>query len=80
VLLPRLALLIAVPAALLLPSINEVPRNFSPSLLWDFRVASVGTQATLWATTGLVLSGLIAHAYSQERAKQDRHSLASTAR
>lgn len=72
-------LAIVVVASMLLPSINEVPRDFSPSVLWDFRVASVGTQATLWATIGLVLSGLIAHAYSRETAKQE-HGLVGTAR
>ncbi|KPW09212.1 CbtA family protein [Pseudomonas syringae] len=43
----------------LLPTVNEVPHDFSADLLWHFRLASIGTQATLWATVG-VLFGLVA--------------------
>lgn len=37
-----------------LPSINEVPRQFSADVLWRFRLASFGMQAVLWTTLGLV--------------------------
>jgi predicted cobalt transporter CbtA len=37
-----------------LPGVNEVPENFPADLLWEFRLASVGGQAILWATLGLV--------------------------
>jgi hypothetical protein len=37
-----------VAAYLLLPSINEVPETFPATLLWKFRLASLGTQTTLW--------------------------------
>ncbi len=37
----------------LLPTINEVPTDFPAVLLWNFRVASMGTQLVLWATIGL---------------------------
>jgi predicted cobalt transporter CbtA len=37
----------------LLPTINEVPGDFPAVLLWNFRVASIGTQLVLWATIGL---------------------------
>ncbi|MEJ0097066.1 MAG: CbtA family protein [Bauldia sp.] len=45
-------------AMLLLPGINEVPERFPAVLLWKFRVASLGTQAVLWITLGLVFGGL----------------------
>lgn len=40
--------------AVVLPSINEVPPGFPASLLWDFRIASLGTQLILWAGIGLL--------------------------
>ncbi|GAA3212120.1 CbtA family protein [Dactylosporangium siamense] len=45
-------------AIALLPSINEVPESFSPILLWQFRLASLGTQAVTWATLGLLFGYL----------------------
>lgn len=38
---------------LLLPTIDEVPGDFPATLLWNFRVASMGTQLLLWATIGI---------------------------
>jgi len=43
---------------ILLPAINEVPEQFSAVLLWRFRVASLGIEALLWATIGLVFGVL----------------------
>ncbi|MBP2325434.1 putative cobalt transporter CbtA [Kibdelosporangium banguiense] len=40
--------------ALLLPRINEVPEGFPASLLWNFRLASLGTQLVLWTAIGLI--------------------------
>jgi predicted cobalt transporter CbtA len=37
-----------------LPTINEVPEQFPASLLWQFRVASLGIQVILWTTLGLL--------------------------
>jgi predicted cobalt transporter CbtA len=42
-----------VAAYLLLPAINEVPETFPATLLWKFRLASLGTQTTLWLLLGL---------------------------
>jgi predicted cobalt transporter CbtA len=39
-------------AYLVLPRINEVPETFPATLLWQFRFASLGTQATLWLLLG----------------------------
>jgi predicted cobalt transporter CbtA len=41
--------LIAV-AHLALPNENEVQAGFPPQILWDFRLANLGTQAILWAS------------------------------
>lgn len=38
---------------LALPTINEVPRDFPATLLWDYRIASMGMQAVLWLVLGL---------------------------
>jgi hypothetical protein len=40
-------------AMLVLPGINEVPEGFPATLLWRFRVASLGTQAIIWTVLGL---------------------------
>ncbi len=45
-------------AMALLPAINEVPEHFPAALLWQFRVASFGTQAVMWATLGLLFGAL----------------------
>jgi hypothetical protein len=39
--------------ALALPAVNEVPAQFPASLLWEFRLSSLGTQAVLWTALGL---------------------------
>jgi hypothetical protein len=51
-------LLVAI-AQTLLPAINEVPDQFPAVLLWRFRIASIGLEAILWATIGLVF-GILA--------------------
>jgi predicted cobalt transporter CbtA len=43
----------------LLPSADEVPGTFPPSLLWSFRLASLGTQVTLWTVLGLAFAALL---------------------
>ncbi|MEV0379393.1 CbtA family protein [Nonomuraea sp. NPDC050643] len=50
-----LAFLVPVVAAwALLPSINEVPDGFPATLLWEFRLASLGTQLVFWAAFGVL--------------------------
>nr|WP_055504199.1 CbtA family protein [Nonomuraea pusilla] len=47
------AFLVPVAAAwLLLPSVNEVPEGFPATLLWEFRLTSLGTQLVFWAVFG----------------------------
>lgn len=43
-------------AGIALPTIDEIPAGFPANELWKFRIASVGTQAVLWTTMGLVLA------------------------
>jgi hypothetical protein len=43
---------------LLLPAINEVGADFPAAVLWQFRIASLGTQAVMWAVIG-ILFGLM---------------------
>ncbi|WP_329079310.1 CbtA family protein [Streptosporangium sp. NBC_01469] len=51
------AVLVPVVAAwILLPEISEVPRGFPADLLWDFRVASIGTQVVFWAGVGALFA------------------------
>jgi MFS family permease len=45
---------IAITAAMLvLPAVDEVPSDFSATTLWNFRLASLGIEAVLWAVLGL---------------------------
>ena len=44
---------VVVAAYLVLPVINEVPDNFPATLLWRFRLASLGTQTILWTLLGV---------------------------
>jgi predicted cobalt transporter CbtA len=41
-----------------LPTIDEVPATFPASTLWQFRIASLGIQAVLWAVIGLLFGEL----------------------
>jgi predicted cobalt transporter CbtA len=49
---------IMVLAAAMFPVVNEVPADFSATLLWKFRVASLGIQIVLWTTVGLAFGWL----------------------
>jgi hypothetical protein len=39
---------------MLLPAINEVPEDFSMTVLWNFRAADLGMHAILWTVLGLL--------------------------
>lgn len=43
----------------LLPTVDETPADFPATVLYDFRLASIGAQLALWATIGLVLGALV---------------------
>jgi hypothetical protein len=40
-------------AQVILPGVHETPKGFPADVLWKFRVASLGINATLWTTIGL---------------------------
>ncbi len=52
-------LVIVALAAAALPVVNEVPEGFPATVLWQFRVASLGAQALMWATLGLGFGGVL---------------------
>jgi len=60
---------IVVVAQLVLPDVQEVPDNFPAVVLWRFRVANLGMQATLWTTMGLLFG------YLTERSFQTRSAV-----
>ena len=64
-------------AASLMPTVNEVG-DFPADVLWYFRQASILTTAALWATLGIVLTGLIGRLYARESAAQARRDLAAS--
>ncbi|GAA2214036.1 CbtA family protein [Nonomuraea monospora] len=43
-----------VAAWVLLPAVDEVPDGFPATLLWEFRLASLGTQLVFWAAFGVL--------------------------
>jgi predicted cobalt transporter CbtA len=43
---------------LVLPTVNEVGDDFPAVLLWQFRLSSLATQATLWLVLGLAFAFL----------------------
>ncbi len=45
-------------AGLVLPGVHEIPADFPAATLWRFRESTVGMQAILWTTIGLVFAGL----------------------
>jgi predicted cobalt transporter CbtA len=49
-------LVVVVASGLVLPGVHEIPKDFPATVLWRFREASVGMQAVLWSTIGLVFA------------------------
>ena len=45
-------------AMLILPPVSEAPAEFPATTLWNFRLASLGTEAVLWTALGLVFGAL----------------------
>ncbi|MGX7672222.1 CbtA family protein [Plantactinospora sp. DSM 117369] len=52
-------LLVTMVAYTVLPSFAEVPDDFPATLLWEFRLASLGTQVVLWTGIGLFFAVLL---------------------
>jgi predicted cobalt transporter CbtA len=59
-------LAVIVVAGLLLPAVDEVPEGFPAVLLWRFRMASLGMQAVMWATIGLLFGALTERAIASK--------------
>ena len=45
---------VIIAAAAILPGIDEVPSDFPATVLWHFRLASMGLQLVMWSTFGVV--------------------------
>ncbi|MBW0107674.1 CbtA family protein [Pseudonocardia sp. KRD-182] len=43
----------------LLPTVDETPADFPATVLYDFRLASIGGQVVLWAVVGVVFGTLV---------------------
>jgi hypothetical protein len=56
---------VAAIAAFVLPPVNEVPQQFPAVVLWQFRLASIGAQAIMWATIGLLFGALSERAFAE---------------
>jgi predicted cobalt transporter CbtA len=52
------------------PGVNEVPEDFPATVLWQFRIASLGAQLIMWTTLGLVFGVAAERQFAQ-------HSLTS---
>ena len=59
-------LLVVTVGYVLLPSVDEVSPTFPASLLWTFRLASLGTQVVLWSALGLAFGALLARTRVRE--------------
>jgi hypothetical protein len=45
-------------AALALPGVDEVPKEFPGDVLWRFRLSTLGIQAIMWGVTGVAFGAL----------------------
>ncbi|WP_371552029.1 CbtA family protein [Streptomyces sp. NBC_00554] len=61
-------------AMVFLPAGENTPKGFPATDLWEFRLASIGIQAVLWATFGLLFG------YLAERLLEPRTTAAATGR
>ncbi|MBN0048784.1 CbtA family protein [Streptomyces actuosus] len=65
-------------AAVFLPAVNETPEDFPAGVLWQFRLASIGIQALLWSSFGVIF-GFLAERVLAPRAARPGRSAASEA-
>ena len=70
-------LLVVVVAGALMPAVNETG-DFPAQTLWLFRRASLATQATLWATIGVVLVGLVGRTHRRLAEETARRELVAS--
>lgn len=69
-------ILIVAICQLVMPDINEVPENFPATVLWHFRVASLGTQIVMWITIGLLFGALTERSLVNRGSITRRHGAA----
>lgn len=65
-------------ATFLVPEPTIAPEGFPANTLYDFRLGSLLTQAALWLTIGVVLSGLLARVWAKEKDAIARRELAAS--
>jgi len=53
--------------AFALPNVNEVPEDFPATMLWQFRIASLGGQLIMWTTLGLLFGIATERQFAQHR-------------
>jgi predicted cobalt transporter CbtA len=58
-------LLVVIVVGLALPAVNEVLKQFPAVVLWQFRVASLGSQLIMWTTIGLVFGAVSERAHQR---------------
>jgi hypothetical protein len=68
--------ILVVVVQLLLPAINEVPDGFPAVVLWRFRVTSIGIEAVLWTTIGLVFGAMAGGLLVRRRLPPDSRLMA----
>lgn len=54
------------------PDAAEAPDGFPADLLWDFRLASLGTQIVLWTGVGLIFAALLSRRVGSASGTGDR--------
>jgi predicted cobalt transporter CbtA len=70
-------LVVVTVAAVLMPTVNEVGA-FPADTLWSFRVSSLMTLAAMWATIGVVLTGLVGRLNKRYVHANSRRELAAS--
>jgi predicted cobalt transporter CbtA len=58
-----------------LPDGTPPPADYPADVLWGFRVASLGVQAVLWSTIGLVFATIVERVHSAAPAEAQLSSL-----
>jgi predicted cobalt transporter CbtA len=54
----------------LTPTPDAIPEGFPATVLWDFRIASLGIRVVLWATLGLLFGALTERAFQRHPSNQ----------
>jgi predicted cobalt transporter CbtA len=72
-------ILIIAGVQLALPTVNETPADFPASVLYQFRLASLGSQAVLWSTLGLLFGWLTERSLPQARSAKAQTLTPATA-